>query len=118
MALNHLADDEIALRVAQAIRTWRTSPDGAAMTQAEVAAKSGVGLTPLKRFEKTGATTLRNLIAILRALDLLEGLESLVPQPSGPSPLDLLTAERTKRQRQRAPRSRPRAPAKRPKRRG
>lgn len=120
MALNHLADDEIALRVAQAIRKWRTSPDGAAMSQAEVAARSGVGLTPLKRFEKTGATTFRNLIAILRALDLLEGLESLVPEPSGPSPLDLLEAERAGRQRRRAPRSRARAKAgtRRPKRRG
>lgn len=120
MAVDHLTDDEIALRVAQAIRKWRTSPDGAAMSQAELAARSGVGLTPLKRFEKTGAATFRNLIAILRALDLLEGLDALVPEPSGPSPLDLLETERAARQRQRAPRSRAgaQAPSKSRKRRG
>lgn len=106
MQLNHLTDDEIALRVAQALRKWRISPEGAALSQSKLAAKSGVGLTPLKRFEKTGAITFRNLIAILRALDLLEGLESLMPEPAGPSPLDLLEADRAERERQRAPRTR------------
>jgi len=106
MALNHLTDGEIALTVAQALRRWRTTPEGAGMTQAQLAAKSGVGLTPLKRFEKTGAITLRNLIALLRAMDLLDGLDSLVPTPAGPSPLDLLAADRAARPRQRAPRSR------------
>ena len=61
--------------------------------------------TPLKRFEKTGAITLRNLIAILRATDLLDGLESLIPDAESPSPLDVLAAEkkRLRRLRKRAP---------------
>ena len=67
--------------------------------------KSGVGLTPLKRFEKTGATTLGNFIAMLRALDLLDGLENLIPDASAPSPLELLAADRKKNQRKRAPRA-------------
>lgn len=70
-----------------------------------MARKSGIGLTPLKRFEKTGAITLRNLIALLRALDLLDGLETLVPEPDSPGPLALLKAEQAKTERQRAPRS-------------
>ena len=104
MSVNHLSNTEIALRLAQAMRAWRISPGGAAMSQVELAHKSGIGLTPLKRFEKTGAITLRNLVAILRALNLLDGLETLVPAPDAPGPLALLAAEKQRRQRKRAPR--------------
>ena len=106
MSLHHLTNQEIALRLARALRAWRLEPNGAGMTQTELSRKSGVGLTPLKRFERTGGTTLLNLVAIFRGLDLLERLEDLVPDPDSPSPLQILEAERAKlRQRQRAPRS-------------
>src|SRR5713226_2495665 len=105
MSLYHLTNTEIAERLAQAIRAWRISPQGAAMSQVELAHKSGIGLTPLKRFEKTGAITLRNLVALLRALDLLDGLETLIPEPDTPSPLALLAAEQKRKQRKRAPRT-------------
>ena len=104
MALHHLSNTEIALRLAQAIKAWRISPQGAALSQVELAQKSGIGLTPLKRFEKTGAITLRNLVALLRALDLLEDLDSLVPAPDAPGPLAVLAAEKQRQQRKRAPR--------------
>ncbi|HEX4599195.1 MAG TPA: helix-turn-helix transcriptional regulator [Burkholderiaceae bacterium] len=104
MALAHLTDSEIALRLAAAIRAWRVSPEGAAMTQAELAEKSGIGTTSLKRFEKTGAITLRSLIAILRALGLVDRLEDMVPQPDSPGPLAILQAARARKQRRRAPR--------------
>lgn len=111
MSIYHLTDKEIALRLARGLRAWRVSPQGAAMTQAELSKKSGVGLTPLKRFEGTGGTTLTNLVAIFRGLDLLDRLEDLVPDPDTPSPLEILAAERAKlkKQRQRAPRSASRA---------
>ncbi len=103
----HLTDKEIALRLARSLRAWRVSPQGAAMTQVELSKKSGVGLTPLKRFERTGGTTLTNLVAIFRGLDLLDRLENLVPEPNTPGPLEILAAEkaRLRRQRQRAPRA-------------
>jgi hypothetical protein len=64
-------------------------------------------VTPLKRFEKTGGVTLRNLIGILRGLGLLDHLETLIPAPASPSPMELLTvARKVKPPRQRAPRSR------------
>jgi len=80
------------------------------MSQVDLAHKSGIGLTPLKRFEKTGAITLRNLVALLRALNVLDGLETLIPEPDAPGPLALLAAEQKKTRRKRAPRtSTPRA---------
>lgn len=81
------------------------------MTQEELSRRSGVGLTPLKRFEKTGGTTLSNLVAMLRALDLLDRLEDLIPDPDTPGPLEILEAERAKLKRQRAPRRAKRDPA-------
>jgi hypothetical protein len=110
MSLNHLTNTEIAERLAQAIKQWRISPQGAALSQVELAHKSGIGLTPLKRFEKTGGITLRNLIALLRALALLDGLETLVPAPDAPGPLQLLADEQEKSQRKRAPRRQRTAP--------
>lgn len=107
MSLHHLTDHEIALRLARALRAWRVDPNGAGMTQAELSRKSGVGLTPLKRFERTGGTTLLNLVAIFRGLNLLDRLEELVPDPDTPGPLEILAAERKrlKKKRQRAPRA-------------
>ena len=106
MSLHHLSNTEIATRLARAMKAWRISPQGAAISQADLARKSGMGLTPLKRFEKTGAITLRNLVALLRSLDLLDGLDTLFPVPGDPGPLALLAAERQRSQRKRAPRTR------------
>lgn len=100
----HLTNREIALELARALRAWRIAPDGAGLSQVELARKSGIGLTPLKRFEKTGAVTLRNLIAILRALELLERLDGVVPQLQEPRPLTVLEAGRARTPRVRAPR--------------
>src|SRR5258708_841773 len=105
MSLHHLTNTEIAEHLAQAIKAWRISPQGAAMSQVELAHKSGIGLTPLKRFEKTGAITLRNLVALLRALNLLDGLETLIPEPDAPGPLAVLAAEQKRTQRKRASRT-------------
>lgn len=105
MTIQHLTNTEISLRLAQSLRAWRISPDGAGLSQVDLARKSGIGLTPLKRFEKTGAITLRNLVALLRALDLLDGLETLIPELDALGPLALLETERSKKQRVRAPRT-------------
>ena len=105
MSLNHLTNKEIAERLANGIKAWRISPQGAAMSQVKLAHKSGIGLTPLKRFEKTGAITLRNLVALLRALNLLDGLETLIPEPDAPGPLALLAIEQKRTRRKRAPRA-------------
>ena len=105
MELYHLTNPEISLRLAKAMRAFRVSPAGAGLSQVELARRSGIGLTPLKRFEKTGAITLRNLVALLRALDLLDGLDTLIPDISNPGPLALLEAQKKSLQRVRAPRT-------------
>jgi hypothetical protein len=105
MTLYHLSNTEVAEALAHAIKAWRVSAQGAAISQVDLAQKSGVGLTPLKRFEKTGAITLRNLIALLRALNLLERLETLIPEPEDPGPLALLDAQKKRMRRKRAPRA-------------
>ncbi|HEX3603327.1 MAG TPA: hypothetical protein VHU43_04495 [Steroidobacteraceae bacterium] len=99
-----LTDREIAAVLAKRLQRWRIDPKGAALSAKGLAARSGMGLTPLRRFEKTGGITLRNLVALMRAMGLLERLENLVPDPASPSPLEILEAQRTRRPRQRAPR--------------
>ena len=99
-----LTDKEIAAVLAKRLQRWRIDPKGAALSAKDLAARSGMGLTPLRRFEKTGGITLRNLIALMRAMGLLDRLENLVPDPASPSPLEILEAERTRRPRLRAPR--------------
>ena len=104
MKYNYLSDSEVALALAGAIRKWRIEPSGAGMTQEDLARKSGVALSSLKRFEKTGNMTLGSFIAVLRGLGLLDRLEGLVPSPDAPGPLELLERERAASFRERAPR--------------
>jgi hypothetical protein len=99
-----LTDREIAAQLAKRLQRWRIDPKGAALSASELSKRSGMGLTPLRRFEKTGGITLRNLIALMRAMGLLDRLEGLVPDPASPSPMDILEGERKKHIRQRAPR--------------
>jgi hypothetical protein len=105
MDLGTLSDTEVAAWLARRLKTWRIDPKGAALSASELSRRSGMGLTPLRRFEKTGGITLRNLIGLLRAQGLLERLEQLVPEPATPSPMELLKAQRAVRTRQRAPRA-------------
>ena len=100
----NLTDREVAATLAQRLKQWRIDPKGAAISAGELAKRSGMGLTPLRRFEKTGGITLRNLIALMRAMGLLERLEGMVPDPASSSPMDILEAEQKKHIRQRAPR--------------
>jgi hypothetical protein len=102
MSTYHLTNNEIALRLAKAIRAWRASSEGASLTQADLAQQSGVSLTSISRFEQTGAITLHNFVAILRTLDLLDGLETLVPNASDPGPLAILELERKQKTKTRA----------------
>jgi len=105
MPVTHLTNKEVATLLANAFQAWRISPEGAGITQAELASKSGVSLTSIGRFEKTGAITLRNLVALLRVVNLLDRLVALIPAPDAPGPLAQLAAQRKKPRRVRATRT-------------
>ncbi|MEW6583172.1 MAG: transcriptional regulator [Actinomycetota bacterium] len=68
------------------------------LSQAALADVAAVGLNTLRRLEGGQGSTLVNLIRVLRALDLLEGLDRLVPEPA-PSPIQQLRLAGRRRRR-------------------
>ena len=51
------------------------------LTQAELAIEAGVSKRTVERMEAGGATQLVNLVRVCRALGLVEGFETLIPEP-------------------------------------
>lgn len=68
------------------------------LTQQQLADEAGISRHTLLRLEDGHGVTLSALVRVLRALNLLDGLEGLVPAPL-PSPLEQLERERSRRQR-------------------
>lgn len=71
------------------------------LSQAVLADQAGVSKRTVERMEAGATTQTATLIRILRVLNLLERLETLVPE-SGPGPMDLLKLKG--KERKRAPR--------------
>lgn len=63
------------------------------LRQEDLAQKSGVALATLKKLEQTGRGNIQHYVLLLRALGLVEGFSTLLPEPS-PSPLALLEESR------------------------
>jgi transcriptional regulator with XRE-family HTH domain len=83
---------------------------GQNLTQARLAEQAGVSKRTIERLETgTAGTQLSGFLRVCRALDLLEGLESLVPEPM-PSPLAAL-ARRGRARRRASTRVARRAPS-------
>jgi len=77
---------------------------GRNLSQEKLAAEAGVGRVTLQRLEEGRVNASLSVLArVLRALDLSEGLDQLIPPP-GPSPLE--EVERRGRPRRRAGSSR------------
>lgn len=69
------------------------------MTQSDLATKSGVGLSTLKRLEAGAVSSqMANFLRVCRALDLGEILNELVPEVP-PSPMAQLKRQGRRRQR-------------------
>lgn len=68
------------------------------LTQQQLADEAGISRHSLLRLEDGRSVALRTLVRALRALELLDGLEALVPEAL-PSPLEQLERERGQRQR-------------------
>lgn len=78
------------------------------LTQAEVAEQAGIGKRTLERIESGESAQMSSMIRLLRVLDLLGGLDHLLPE-AGPTPMDWLKRRGKVRQRASARRTVPKA---------
>jgi transcriptional regulator with XRE-family HTH domain len=90
---------ELRERLGRRLRDHRLSQN---LTQTAVAARSGVPLSTLKRFERTGHASVDAFVHIAAALGLTGALEALFP-PSQPATMDELLATPAVRRRGRRP---------------
>lgn len=108
--LPHHSDRAILAELGQRLQHTRLERN---LSQAKLAEEAGIGRVTLQRIEDGKPASMVNLIRVLRALDLLEGLDQLVPPPTA-SPLDELRRQGQQRQRAGSPRRSQRSPGSRP----
>lgn len=96
----YLADETILVELGERVARRRLDLQ---MTQADVAEQAGVAKRTLERIEAGASAQMSSIIRILRVLELLSGLDRLIPE-TGPRPMDLL--KRKGKTRQRASRTR------------
>ena len=99
---NDMSDTAVLEVLGQRIARYRLNRN---MTQGALASEAGVSLPTVQRLEGGHSTQATNLIRILRALQLLDNLDSLVPEPAI-SPLQQARMQGKTRQRASSPRSR------------
>jgi putative transcriptional regulator len=92
---NQLTDEATLQELGRRVARLRLDRD---LTQQQLADEAGISRHTLLRLEDGHSVTLSALLRILRALELLEGLETLVPEPL-PSPLAALQQQGSQRQR-------------------
>lgn len=84
--LDRRTDEAILADLGARLSSVRLSRD---LTQAQLAQDAGVSKRTVERIEAGQSAQLTSFIRILRSLDLLDGLELLLPPPH-PGPMDLL----------------------------
>ena len=96
MVIETLMSDEAVLNeIGQRLARRRVELE---FTQADLAEQAGVAKRTVERIEAGKSTQTSTLIRILRVLDLLGALNSLIPV-SGPRPLDILELKGKERKR-------------------
>ena len=90
-----LTDDAILAEIGERIARRRLDLQ---LTQADVAEQAGVAKRTVERIEAGGSAQMSSMIRILRGLDLLPGLDRMIPE-AGPRPMDLLKRKGKVRQR-------------------
>ena len=76
-------------------------------TQAQAAAEAGVGQATVQRMERGRSVQMTSMVKLLRALDLLGGLDGAIPEPIDLPIAQLEREERRVRRRARGPRRPP-----------
>jgi len=94
-----ISDDAILKELGHRLAQYRLNRN---MTQKALAMEAGVSRRTLHRVEHGDATHITNTIRILRVLDLLGNLESLIPKPAI-SPIQQVKMLGKKRQRASSP---------------
>ncbi|TLD69810.1 helix-turn-helix transcriptional regulator [Phragmitibacter flavus] len=96
MIVNQMADEPLLQELGARLMAVRL---GRNLTQAQLAREAGVSKRTLERLEAGEvAVQLTGLIRVLRVLDLLEGLNQLVPEPVA-SPMEELKLRGRRRKR-------------------
>jgi transcriptional regulator with XRE-family HTH domain len=90
-----LSDAAILTELGRRLRRQRLDLN---ISQAELAREAGVSAPTVQRLETGSSVQLRSLVRLLRALDLLDRLEALLPAP-GVRPMELLERGEAVRQR-------------------
>ena len=96
-----LTDDAVLAEIGARISSRRIDMQ---LTQAAVAEQAGIGKRTLERVEAGQTSQLSTLVRVLRVLDAMSGLDSLIPE-SGPRPMDMLRRKGVVRQRASAKRA-------------
>ncbi len=90
-----LTDDTILAEIGERVAGRRLELQ---LTQADVAEQAGVAKRTIERIESGASAQMSSLVRILRVLDLLPGLDRMIPE-AGPRPMDLLKRKGKVRQR-------------------
>lgn len=96
-----MSDRELLAELGRRLRDARLERN---LSQEELAERAGVGRVTVQRMETGKSSSLISFVRALRALDLLGGLERLLPGPA-PSPIDELERRGRRRQRAGSPRA-------------
>jgi len=81
-----LPDDAILVEIGERVAHRRIELQ---LTQADLADQAGVAKRTVERIEAGASTQMLNVIRIFRVLDILPGLDQMIPE-AGPGPIDLL----------------------------
>lgn len=88
-------DDSILAEIGERLAAARLARN---LTQAALARDAGVSKRTIERLEAGHSAQLTSVLRLLRALELLDGLDALLP-PDRPGPIELLEAGGRPRQR-------------------
>ncbi|MEA3413796.1 MAG: helix-turn-helix domain-containing protein [Pseudomonadota bacterium] len=91
----HLSDEAVLSEIGKRVARRRLD---LSVTQAEVAEQAGVSKRTVERIEAGASAQMSSLIRVFRVLDLLPGLDRMVPE-AGPRPMELLRLKGKVRQR-------------------